>query len=139
MLLHNVVCVTMSLASLLLLCYGLFDSGCFFQMKYNEFVKTGMFVYLLSKYVELLDTVFMILRHKQRQITFLHVSTWSEESLSSRFVSSCFDLYRFVSFVFSISFVYLHSVYLRILTFCFEMDTVQSTPISGSQKYVARP
>ena len=37
-------------------------------------MKYGLLVYLVSKYIELLDTIFMVLRQKQRQISFLHVS-----------------------------------------------------------------
>ena len=36
-------------------------------------IRHAMWVYWLSKLYELLDTVFMILRHKRRQISFLHV------------------------------------------------------------------
>ena len=36
-------------------------------------IRHGMMVYWLSKIYELLDTLFMVLRHKGRQISFLHV------------------------------------------------------------------
>jgi len=45
-----------------------------FAMVPDPNVKHAFFVYLITKHLELLDTVFMILRHRQRQITFLHVS-----------------------------------------------------------------
>lgn len=36
-------------------------------------MRHGMFVYWLSKLYELMDTVFMVLRHRVRQISVLHV------------------------------------------------------------------
>lgn len=45
-----------------------------FSMVPDADVKHAFYVYLFTKHLELLDTVFMILRHRQRQITFLHVS-----------------------------------------------------------------
>jgi len=39
----------------------------------SSWVHHGMLVYWLSKLYELLDTVFMVLRHRGRQISFLHV------------------------------------------------------------------
>ena len=74
MLFHNVICIALSLASLIFIFYGIVECKCFFEMKDNLTVKYGLRVYLFSKYFELLDTVFMVLRHKQRQISFLHVS-----------------------------------------------------------------
>lgn len=45
-----------------------------FAMVPDPDVKHAFFIYWITKHLELLDTVFMILRHRQRQITFLHVS-----------------------------------------------------------------
>ena len=45
-----------------------------FVCEEDELVKHGLWVYYMTKYVELLDTVFMVLRHRQRQISLLHVS-----------------------------------------------------------------
>ena len=36
-------------------------------------LRHAMFIYWMTKWYELLDTVFMILRHKRKQISFLHV------------------------------------------------------------------
>ncbi|XP_046863671.1 elongation of very long chain fatty acids protein 4-like isoform X2 [Xenia sp. Carnegie-2017] len=44
-----------------------------FDMNNHESLKLPMFVYWLTKWIELFDTVLMILRHKERQISFLHV------------------------------------------------------------------
>ncbi len=45
----------------------------FSKEKGSALIQHGMMVYWLSKLYELLDTVFMILRHRGRQISFLHV------------------------------------------------------------------
>ncbi|KAK9501008.1 hypothetical protein O3M35_002146 [Rhynocoris fuscipes] len=42
-------------------------------------------LYLMSKYVELLDTVFFVLRKKQNQVTFLHVYHHTNMALSTWF------------------------------------------------------
>ncbi|XP_073251685.1 very long chain fatty acid elongase 5-like [Porites lutea] len=44
-----------------------------FVCEEDELVKHALWVYYMTKYVELLDTVFMVLRHRQRQISLLHV------------------------------------------------------------------
>lgn len=44
-----------------------------FDMSNHESLKLPLFVYWLTKWIELFDTVLMILRHKERQISFLHV------------------------------------------------------------------
>ena len=74
MLIHNIVCINLSLASAAVIIWGIVQCRCLFEMKENSTVKHGLHIYLFSKYVELFDTVFMVLRQKQRQITFLHVS-----------------------------------------------------------------
>lgn len=46
----------------------------FYSMRKDVWlIQHAMLVYWLSKLYELLDTVFMILRHRGRQISFLHV------------------------------------------------------------------
>jgi len=40
----------------------------------------AMLVYWMSKFVELMDTVYMVLRHKHRQMSFLHV--WHHSSIT---------------------------------------------------------
>ncbi len=50
-------------------------------MEHTEgWLRHGLFVYWISKFVELLDTVYMILRHKSRQISFLHV--WHHSTIT---------------------------------------------------------
>lgn len=43
-------------------------------------LRHGLFVYWMSKFVELLDTIYMMLRHKFRQISFLHV--WHHSTIT---------------------------------------------------------
>ena len=57
-----------------------------FEMKENPLLKYAMFVYLITKYTELLDTVIMILRHRRRQISFLHVSIRSRIAIRVLFI-----------------------------------------------------
>lgn len=44
-----------------------------FDVEEDALVKHAFWVYYVTKYIELLDTVFMIVRHRQRQISVLHV------------------------------------------------------------------
>ena len=75
MVVYNFFCSMMSFYSLLYIAKALTADGVsVFDMSDNLQVKQGFYVYLITKYLELLDTIFMMLRHKQRQISFLHVS-----------------------------------------------------------------
>ena len=53
--------------------YGLYRAKSSFEKTDSEILLPVYKLYWLTKIYELLDTVFMILRHKQRQISFLHV------------------------------------------------------------------
>lgn len=44
-----------------------------FVCQEDALVKHALWVYYVTKYIELLDTVFMVVRHRQRQISLLHV------------------------------------------------------------------
>lgn len=44
-----------------------------FDVQEDALVKHAFLVYYITKYVELLDTLFMVFRHRQRQISVLHV------------------------------------------------------------------
>eukprot|EP00111_Clytia_hemisphaerica_P001484 TCONS_00004261-protein len=70
---YNIICVLLSLAATFLLFYGAFLGSHLYAYEENQYIVYGMAIYTISKNVELLDTVFMILRHKYRQISFLHV------------------------------------------------------------------
>ena len=74
LILHNVICVTLSAASAVTLTLGLWDVGTILKIKdSNVLLRRGLWIYWISKYYELLDTVFMLLRHRLRQMSFLHV------------------------------------------------------------------
>ena len=74
MLPYNIICVGLSAVSTFYLFYGAWLGDHMYSYKENDAVIYGMAMYTISKNVELLDTVFMILRHKYRQVSFLHVS-----------------------------------------------------------------
>lgn len=70
---YNLSASAVSVYTLLGFTYGLYTSESSFQKTPSATLKPIYKVYWLMKIFELLDTVFMILRHKQRQISFLHV------------------------------------------------------------------
>lgn len=71
---HNVVCCVLSAVTLWLLGRGLWETGTIVKLSTTSpYFARGLHIYWLTKYYELLDTVFMLLRHKKRQISFLHV------------------------------------------------------------------
>ena len=53
--------------------YGLYRAKSSFEKTHSNSLIPVYKIYWLTKIYELLDTVFMILRHKERQISFLHV------------------------------------------------------------------
>ena len=73
---YNFLCSALSLYSLAVVIKSFYHGGLLytFAMVPDPNVKHAFFIYWITKHLELLDTVFMILRHRQRQITFLHVS-----------------------------------------------------------------
>ena len=73
---YNFACSLVSLYAVALFVFGLARNWphSLFSRKENPVTTHAIWVYYMTKYVELLDTVFMILRHRQRQISFLHVS-----------------------------------------------------------------
>ncbi|XP_062926240.1 very long chain fatty acid elongase 5-like [Mobula hypostoma] len=73
LLLYNMGCSFMSLYTSLLFLYGLSVATSIFQKEFFSELQQAYFMYWFVKNVELLDTVFMILRHRSRQISFLHV------------------------------------------------------------------
>lgn len=72
---YNFLCSALSMYSFGVVVKAYYQSGLLytFSMVPDADVKHAFYVYLFTKHLELLDTVFMILRHRQRQITFLHV------------------------------------------------------------------
>lgn len=79
---HNCLCSALSLYSLVKFLIGLWEEGDPLSMRHHSegSLHHAMLTYWVSKYVELLDTVYMILRHKKRQISFLHV--WHHSSIT---------------------------------------------------------
>jgi len=73
---YNFACSLVSLYSVAFVVFGLARNWphSLFSRKEDPLITHAIWVYYMTKYVELLDTVFMILRHRQRQISFLHVS-----------------------------------------------------------------
>lgn len=74
---YNFACSLVSLYSVVFIVVGLARNWphSLFSRKEDPLIAHALWVYYMTKYVELLDTVFMILRHRQRQISFLHVSS----------------------------------------------------------------
>ncbi|OWF34562.1 elongation of very long chain fatty acids protein 5-like [Mizuhopecten yessoensis] len=73
LIIHNFACSAASLYAMLGLLYGLSQSESTFQKGPSELMIPFFRIYWITKLVELLDTVFMMLRHRRRQISFLHV------------------------------------------------------------------
>lgn len=73
---YNFLCSVLSLYSLGVIVKAYYQGGILytFAMVHDADVKHAFLIYWITKHLELLDTVFMIVRHRQRQITFLHVS-----------------------------------------------------------------
>lgn len=67
------ICSIISALTFVAFVYNLYEVGDLYSKVQNSFTRDVMTIYWLSKILELLDTIFMILRHKSRQITFLHV------------------------------------------------------------------
>ncbi|XP_033644524.1 elongation of very long chain fatty acids protein 5-like [Asterias rubens] len=70
---YNYACSLLSVCTFAMFAYGMYDAGSVFRMESTLVLKQAFLLYRIAKYIELLDTVFMILRHKRRQISFLHV------------------------------------------------------------------
>ena len=71
---HNFACCGLSIASAAIGFYGLLTSDSILVIADgNEYIKHALHIYWIGKILELCDTLFMILRHKMRQISFLHV------------------------------------------------------------------
>lgn len=74
LIIHNAVCCLLSAAVVVLGGIGLALSDSILEIQPgNSFIVLSLQLYWISKIVELLDTVFMLLRHRKRQVTFLHV------------------------------------------------------------------
>ncbi|XP_071953374.1 very long chain fatty acid elongase 4-like [Antedon mediterranea] len=85
MVVYNLFCSLASIGTCLAYGYGMYDIGSIFVLSSTDVLKYAFLVYWIMKNVELLDTVFMILRHKSRQVSFLHVYHHSSMVLLSDF------------------------------------------------------
>lgn len=74
LILHNIICSVLSAYCLVVFSISFINNTDLFTLESREGVlKHAVFVYWMTKWYELLDTVFMVLRHKKNQISFLHV------------------------------------------------------------------
>ena len=70
---YNFVCCALSMYTLAGFSFTIFSYHSLFDKTPSTLLPPIFYMYWISKQVELLDTVFMILRHRRRQISFLHV------------------------------------------------------------------
>lgn len=71
---HNFVCVMLSLYTAVQGSRGILQSpSVYYTAEGSPLLVHALRVYWISKIVELTDTVFMVLRHKLKQMSFLHV------------------------------------------------------------------
>ena len=74
LLIHNFVCVVLSLYTVVQGSRGILESpSVYYTAEGSPLVIHALRLYWISKFVELADTVFMVLRHKLKQMSFLHV------------------------------------------------------------------
>ncbi|KAJ8023099.1 Elongation of very long chain fatty acids protein 4 [Holothuria leucospilota] len=73
LIIYNYGCSLANLYTLVAFIIGIYNANSIFILKSNDWLKHAFFLYWALKNFELLDTLFMILRHKQRQISFLHI------------------------------------------------------------------
>lgn len=73
--LHNIICTLLSGYCVAAFAVAFTEDGNPFRTTESEggTLRHAIFVYWMTKWYELLDTVFMVLRHKKKQISFLHV------------------------------------------------------------------
>lgn len=67
------VCSLISLYTFIGFMYSLWVAPSIYSIESSPTVYPFLYAYWITKHIELLDTVFMILRHRQRQVSFLHV------------------------------------------------------------------
>lgn len=90
MIIHNFTCCFISLYSLLGFLYCFTISKSTFELGSAPYLLPYFKMYWITKIIELGDTVFMILRHRRRQISFLHVYHHSSMLLLT---DACYFLY----------------------------------------------
>ena len=82
---YNFTCCFLSVYTTIGFLRGIYNSGNIYLKEPREELKSVFYLYWITKNIELMDTVFMILRHRSRQITFLHVYHHSSMVLLSDF------------------------------------------------------
>lgn len=72
---YNFACSLFSLYSVVIILAALARNWpqSLFLCEEDSLVKHAFWVYYMTKYIELLDTVFMIVRHRLRQVSLLHI------------------------------------------------------------------
>ncbi|XP_064645770.1 very long chain fatty acid elongase 1-like [Lineus longissimus] len=86
---YNFICCFVSICTFLGFVYfGFIKSPSIYDMKPAEGLGKVYYLYYFTKNLELMDTVFMVLRHKQRQISFLHVFHHSSMVMLSNFAAA---------------------------------------------------
>ncbi|EDV26126.1 uncharacterized protein TRIADDRAFT_24481, partial [Trichoplax adhaerens] len=85
LIIHNFFCSAVSVYTALSSFYGAYQGGSAFLTKPVENLRYGFYLYWISKNVELLDTLYIILKKKYRQLSFLHVYHHSSMVLFSEF------------------------------------------------------
>jgi elongation of very long chain fatty acids protein 4 len=71
---YNFICTFLSVCTFLgFIYFGVIKTPSLYYMNPIDNLDKVFNLYYLTKNIELMDTVFMVLRHKQRQISFLHV------------------------------------------------------------------
>lgn len=73
LILHNFVCCIASVVSFCGFSYCIWQTKTLYSREPTDLLTSFFTLYWITKVLELFDTVLMILRHKSRQITFLHV------------------------------------------------------------------
>lgn len=110
---YNFSCSLLSLYTLYGFSRELIADGNFYSTRNNPALESYFKLYWILKNVELLDTVFMILRHRRRQISFLHVFHHSTMVMLSDFAYHLFQWPCIAVFLVLNSFVHvvLYSYY----------------------------
>ncbi|XP_033118230.1 elongation of very long chain fatty acids protein 4-like [Anneissia japonica] len=116
MIVYNSLCSIASVGTCIAFGYGMYNVRSVFALDSSDVLKHAFLIYWIMKNIELLDTVFMILRHKHRQISFLHVYHHSSMVLLSNFAYQ-YSPYAGIAFLLSLnSFVHIWLYYYYSIT-----------------------
>ncbi|XP_076460330.1 very long chain fatty acid elongase 4-like [Babylonia areolata] len=104
---HNFACCLASVCTLGGFAYCIWQSGSLYSRQTSSTLTTFFTLYWLTKVAELLDTVFMVLRHKVRQISFLHIYHHSSMLLLSELGATFYPWPAIAIFLAMNSFVHI--------------------------------